>query len=243
MSYKAFRPYLKKFLAYYYNRSLEWNQEVCVYYKSDAVMYHCAIFDRERGQLDGVSPTIWQGETATSRNAWSYCTTNRFKTPQEIAGNLVEVIAKNGVFVLNIGPKADGTICDKEQHILKTLGEWTRKNEEGIWGTVPYKVVGEGKRRKNGSFNEKYRYGKADFRFTYKTGTIYAFALAPGGKTNFRIKSFAHSMDLFNFVIKKISVLGEDVAVSYQAKKNYMELTLSRPVKGNMPLCFKLEVD
>lgn len=243
VSYKAFRPYMKKFLAYYYNRSLEWGQEVCVYYKSDAAMYNCAIFDRERGQLDGVSPYIWQGETATSRNAWSYCTTNRFKTPQEIAGNLVEVIAKNGIFVLNIGPKADGTICETELHILKKLGEWTRKNEEAIWGTGPYKVVGEGKKRKNGSFSERYKYTAQDFRFTYKTGVIYAFALAPKNKTVFRIKRFAHSMDLFNYVIKRVSVLGEDVRVSFAPCKKYLELKLDRPVPGDMPICFKVEVD
>lgn len=105
-SYKAFRPYMKKFLAYYYNRSLEWGKEVCVYYKSDAVMYNCAIFDRERGQLENVSPYIWQGETSTAYNSWSYCTTNRFKTPETIACNLLDVISKNGCFVLNIGPKA-----------------------------------------------------------------------------------------------------------------------------------------
>lgn len=39
----AFRPYMKKFLAYYYNRSVEWDKEVCVQYKSDAIMYNVGI--------------------------------------------------------------------------------------------------------------------------------------------------------------------------------------------------------
>lgn len=40
---EAFRPYMKKFLAYYYNKSLEWGKEVCVQYKSDAIMYKTVI--------------------------------------------------------------------------------------------------------------------------------------------------------------------------------------------------------
>lgn len=79
VSYKAFRPYMKKFLAYYYNRSVEWGKQVCVYYKSDAAMYNCAIFDRERGQLENISPYIWQGETSTSYNSWSYCQQTNLK--------------------------------------------------------------------------------------------------------------------------------------------------------------------
>ena len=60
-------------------------------------MYNCAIFDRERGQLDNVSPYIWQGETSTAYNSWSYCTTNSFKTPEIIACNLLDVISQKTV--------------------------------------------------------------------------------------------------------------------------------------------------
>lgn len=243
VSYRAFRPYMKKFLAYYYNRSLEWGKEVCVYYKSDAAMYNCAVFDRERGQLETVSPYIWQGETSTAYNAWSYCTTNKFKTPQVIACNLLDVISKNGCFVLNIGPKADGTICDEELHILNEMGKWTTKNQEAIWGTQPYKVFGEGKKHKGGSFHEKQRYTAKDYRFTYKTGVVYAFALAPQGKKVFTIKSLADSMDLFHCVIKKISVLGEDKNLAFTLDKKALTIRLDTPFASSMPLCFKIEVD
>ena len=86
----AFRPYMKKFLAYYYNRSVEWDKDVCVQYKSDAIMYNVGIFDRERGQLAATSPYIWQSETSTAYNSWSYCTTNKFKTAGKIAGTFVD---------------------------------------------------------------------------------------------------------------------------------------------------------
>lgn len=243
VSYKAFRPYMKKFLAYYYNRSLEWGKEVCVYYKSDAIMYNCAIFDRERGQLENVSPYIWQGETSTAYNSWSYCTTNRFKTPEIIACNMLDVISKNGCFVLNIGPKADGSICDEEARILNELGRFTKINEEAIWGTQPYKVFGEGKKQKGGSFTEHFSYTAKDYRFTCKTNVVYAFALKPNGKSKFKIKTFGDTMDLFHCVIKKISVLGSDTDVSFKQNKKELTIKLSKKVNDTMPICFKIEVD
>lgn len=243
VSYKSFRPYMKKFLAYYYNRSLEWGKEVCVYYKSDAVMYNCAIFDRERGQLENVSPYIWQGETSTAYNSWSYCTTNHFKTPEIIARNMLDVISKNGCFVLNIGPKADGSICDEEMHILNELGRFTKTNAEAIWDTQPYKIFGEGKKQKGGSFNERLSYTSRDYRFTCKTGTVYAFALKPKGKAEFKIKTLADSMDMFHCVIKKISLLGSGAQVNFTQNKKYLTLKLNEKIKDTMPICFKIEVD
>ena len=243
VSYKSFRPYMKKFLAYYYNRSLEWGKEVCVYYKSDAAMYNCAIFDRERGQLDNISPYIWQGETSTAYNSWSYCTTNRFKTPHTIICNMLDVISKNGCFVLNIGPKADGSICDEEQNILNALGKWTKRNEEAIWGTQPYKVFGEGKKQKAGSFHERLSYTKKDYRFTCRTGVVYAFALKPKGKSEFKIKSLADSMDLFDCVIEKITVLGDSEPLKYNQNKKALTIFTNGKVSDELPICFKIEVD
>ena len=243
VSYKAFRPYMKKFLAYYYNRSLEWGREVCVYYKSDAVMYNCAIFDRERGQLENISPYIWQGETSTAYNSWSYCKTNRFKSAEIIACNMLDVVSKNGCFVLNIGPKADGSICREEQHILNELGRFTKTNAEAIWGTQPYKVFGEGKKQKGGSFNEKLSYTCKDYRFTFKNGIVYAFALKPKGKSEFKIQSLADSMDLFHCVIKNITLLGTNAEVVFRQNKKYLTLNLKNKVTDSMPVCFKIEVD
>lgn len=242
VSYKAFRTYMKKFLAYYYNRSLEWKKEVCVYYKSDAVMYNCAIFDRERGQLENISPYIWQGETSTAYNSWSYCTTNHFKTPETIACNMLDVISKNGCFVLNIGPKADGSICKEEQHILDEIGKFTKINKEAIWGTQPYKIYGEGKKQKGSSFNEHFSYTSKDFRFTCKAGFVYAFALKPKGKSKFVIKSLGDSTDLFHCVIKNISILGSDMKVNFSQNKKALTIETDI-ISQSMPICFKIEVD
>lgn len=144
--------------------------------------------------------------------------------------------------MLNIGPKADGSICDEEKHILSKLGKFTKANAEAIWGTQPYKVFGEGKKQKAGSFNERLSYTKSDYRFTCKTGVIYAFALKPNGKGEFKIKSLADSMDLFHCVIKNISILGSDEKVTYSQDKKCLKIKTNK-IHSTMPICFKIEVD
>lgn len=52
----AWKPYLKKFAAYYYNRAEKWGEEVTINYKFDAFMLRSAVFDIERGQLDSIHP-------------------------------------------------------------------------------------------------------------------------------------------------------------------------------------------
>ncbi len=74
-----FKPYIKKFLAYYYNRALEWKKEVGVFYKWGSIMPGCAIYDVERGQIDGIATELWQNDTAIAKNSWGYTENNSFK--------------------------------------------------------------------------------------------------------------------------------------------------------------------
>ncbi|WP_291870515.1 alpha-L-fucosidase, partial [Maribacter sp.] len=46
------------------------------------------------------------------------------------------VIGNGGNLLLDIGPKADGTIPDEQVHILEGLGKWTTKHKEAIYGTL-----------------------------------------------------------------------------------------------------------
>lgn len=57
----------EKFLAYYYNRGVEWDEEVCVFYKYSSIFDGCAIYDVERGQIDGVAKELWQNDTAIAK--------------------------------------------------------------------------------------------------------------------------------------------------------------------------------
>ena len=54
------------------------------------------------------------------------------KQQVKIAGTFVDVISKNGNFVLNLGPKADGTFCEEEMQILEKLSDWTAKTRSNM---------------------------------------------------------------------------------------------------------------
>lgn len=240
----TFKPYLKKFLAYYYNRGAEWGKEVAVFYKVGAVMPGCAIFDVERGQIDGISPTLWQNDTAIAKNSWGYTEGNQFKTPYEILTNLVDTVSKNGCFMLNVGPKADGKICEEEKQVLLKIGEWLQKNGEAIYGAEPYTVYGEGKKQKQGSFKENFRYGKQDYRFTYKTGAIYIFIMSDKPVKTHIVKSLrAANEGGIRYNIQKAEVLGHKNPVHYQQDEKSFRFHIEGEIDRSVPLCVKVHID
>lgn len=239
----AFRPYMKKFLAYYYNRSREWGMEVCVFYKWDGVMYHCAVLDIERGQLAAINPRPWQNDTAIAKNSWGYTQGNDFKTPYELICNLIDVVSKNGCLMLNVGPKADGTICPEEAAVLREIGKWLQINGEAIYDTSPYKIFGEGPSNCGGSFHEKFSFTKKDFRFTYKPDALYVFALMPNQKNIYRLKTLGSKDDALNYQILGVSLLGRNCNVSFTQTNDYLELHAATDERFEMPVCFKISID
>ncbi len=73
----------------------------------------------------------------TINDSWGYQQNDReFKTPEQVIKIFAECISKGGNLLLDIGPKADGTIPEENVKILKELGKWTSRNSEAIYGTV-----------------------------------------------------------------------------------------------------------
>ncbi|MDO8587148.1 MAG: alpha-L-fucosidase [Armatimonadota bacterium] len=67
---------------------------------------------------------------------WGYIANNpNFKTVPQLIQNLVTAAAGAGNYLLNCGPKSDGTIREEEQSRLKAIGEWMKKNGESIYGS------------------------------------------------------------------------------------------------------------
>jgi alpha-L-fucosidase len=175
------RENLTRFAAFYYNTSLKSGDHVGVInYKDLAMEEHSAVLDLERGQLPGIRSIPWQTDTSVGNNSWGYIRNDTFKTPQFIVHQLIDIVSKNGNLLLNIGPRADGTIPDEVQHILLDVGAWLKVNGEAIYGTRPWKMYGEGPTKvAGGSFHDTDTkpYSAEDFRFTEKGGTLYAIEL------------------------------------------------------------------
>jgi alpha-L-fucosidase len=72
----------------------------------------------------------------TMNDAWGYQPyDHNYKTPNMIVRTLVDVINMGGNLLLDIGPKADGTLPQEQIDILKNLGRWTSKYRDAIYGT------------------------------------------------------------------------------------------------------------
>jgi alpha-L-fucosidase len=183
----AFRPYLEKLAAYYYNRAASSKQGVVLTYKQHDFPENAAVLDIERGKLDSLRLLPWQTDTSLSIQSWGYVKDDQYRDARSLIDELVDVVSKNGNLLLNVGPKADGTIPEQAQHVLLQIGDWLRQNGEAIYGTRPWLVFGEGPTQDANSTakgKDIRNYTAEDIRFTTKGGTLYAIALGwpRGGK-------------------------------------------------------------
>ena len=87
--------------------------------------------------------------------SWSYVPHDRYKSAHTLIQMLVDVVAKGGNLLLNVGPGPDGTWDDAAYDRLGALGAWMKVNGNAIYSTRPIPPYVEGKlrltRSKNGS--------------------------------------------------------------------------------------------
>lgn len=82
-------------------------------------------------------PGPWE-TPLTLNDTWGYSTTDKnWKAPSEVIGRLVDVTAKGGNLLLNIGPDATGSIPPESDQIMQRVGSWLAANGESIRGTTP----------------------------------------------------------------------------------------------------------
>lgn len=249
IQHAAAKPYLRKLTAYYYNRAAEWGTPVVINYKHDAFPFGTAVPDVERGQFSDAQTFDWQADTSIALNSWCYTENNQFRRAGELLQVLVDVVSKNGRLLLNVGPKADGTICGTEQKVLREIGGWMDINKEAIRGSRPWKIWGEGEARtEDRKFSEGTDpgYTSRDFRFTAANGCIYATAMLCSDDGKYCVKSLRKSGDEnanlnFQGIIKRVRVLG--CAQEPVWKQTAEGLMIETDFRSDKPVVFRVEVE
>ncbi len=249
IQHESVKPYLRQFAAYYYNLAAKRGQEVAITYKHDAIPMGCAVPDVERGQFEKAMPFFWQSDTAMAKNSWCYTDGNEYKKAGDILRDLMDVVSKNGALMLNVGPKADGTIPKEDEALLLTIGDWLKTNGEAVYETQPWRVFGEGPTKvKEGQFTdgEDKGFTAEDIRFTQRGGSLYATLMKRPRDGHALIKTLHKGKEqpnhLFNGIIKAVSVLGDVEAPAFEHLEDGLHVHFAQR-ECDLPVVIKIALE
>ena len=171
-----------------------------------------------------------------------------YKSAKEIIQTLIDVVSKNGNLLLNIGPKGDGSIPERDQAILKEIGTWLEVNGPAIYDSYAWRQFGEGPTQPaSGPFSDgdTVTYTHQDFRFTAKGGSVYVYAMEPAMDQWLTVEALADEREnpasRFHGIIKSVSLLGYEKALKWEQTSQGLRIFLSE-VETNLPLVFKVEL-
>jgi alpha-L-fucosidase len=207
------------------------------------------VMDCERGAFADISPRPWQ--TCMCIGSWHYSRglyeKGGYKTAERIAKTFVDIVSKNGNLLLNIPVRGDGSIDEKERAFLAEFKAWLDVNGEGIFGSRPWKIYGEGevKTANSGSFSDNERLQESlsekDIRFTQKNGTIYTFVLGFPTSDTVTIKALGRKSAQMNGKrIKKVRLLGCDQKIVWRQGADALYITMPDIKSTGKTICFAI---
>ena len=88
---------------------------------------------------EGALQAPWQSAASMFDETWSYRSWqkrgDKHEKAMEKLRSLINVVSHGGNFLLNIGPRGDGSVVEFESDVLKEIGAWLKVNGEAIYGT------------------------------------------------------------------------------------------------------------
>jgi alpha-L-fucosidase len=233
-------PLKLRIAAYYYNRAAAWGKEVSISTKKAAyapsgtnLQTIGSIIDFEKigaRSPAGIRTGAWQVDHPIG-STWGYTSDMKVSGPASIIETLADTVAKNGTFLLNLSPRADGTIPPEQQDTLRELGRWLAINGEAIYGTHNWTTFGVGG-------------GRGDtgphIRFTVKGDSLYAIVIgawAPRGEVS--LSSLAATPKLEG-KISTVTLLGSTDAIAFTQDASGLHLQLPAIAPARFATVFKI---
>jgi len=241
--------YRMKFSAYYLNKARERNQEVVIVRKQNDLPLEMSVDDLEKSRKNKLDEKTWMTDETVSTGSWSYTTDLKIKSTADMIHVLVDIVSKNGVLLLNISPKADGSIPQDQQDVLKGMGKWLQNNGEAIYGTRSWYTYGEGPTKEpDGGFAQhreflKIKYSAKDIRYTTRVGSIYATILgnATAGQ-QILLSSFAKKQLPKPVTIDEVTFLGSSEKIKWSLTDDGLSITAPQQAMDNMATVIKINI-
>lgn len=209
-------------------------------FKDTKVSKEAFTYNLERGMFGEIQAQPWMWATDVSGN-WFYRKNliTKMSIPVLI-GNAVDAISKNGVVMMNVALRGDGTLPKEQATYIKAVGDWLKINGEGIYGTRPWKIFGEGPLKivtKRAGENLK-EFSAQDIRFTHKGNNLFAFVLAPPTE-NIKIESLKEG-GMLSHNIQSISMLGSTEPLTWKRDKDGLEIVLPKSLPDQPVIGFNM---
>jgi len=156
----------------------------------------------------GKSDNPWQAWVTIDQAQWAWNETPRLLTSDEIIIDFLKTIGDNGNYLINLGPRPDGTFHPDQMAIVKEFGRWVRKYAEAIYGT------------RGGPFTQEDRYTS-----TIKAKTVYVFV-------------YDHALEKIEIETGKLQIERvlnfEDNEVSFSMTNNSLVIEIPKREKENI---------
>ncbi|MBC7889651.1 MAG: alpha-L-fucosidase [Ferruginibacter sp.] len=102
-------------------------------------------FPDEKIKIISKSPNPWQAWVTVDKSQWSWKPDPALLTPKEIIIDLLKTIGDGGNYLINIGPRPDGTFEPVIVANMKVVGNWVKAHGDAIYGTLGGDFSEEGK--------------------------------------------------------------------------------------------------
>ncbi|NOR75792.1 MAG: alpha-L-fucosidase, partial [Draconibacterium sp.] len=110
--------YRQKFCAYYLNEAEKLGKEVVIVRKQNDLPLDVSVDDLEKSRKNELDEKSWMTDETVSTGSWCYTDNLRIKPAADVLHVLIDIVSKNGVLLLNISPKADGSIPEDQRNVL-----------------------------------------------------------------------------------------------------------------------------
>lgn len=159
----------------------------------------------------------------------------------ELLHQMIDVVSKNGNFMLNLGPRPDGTFDGPTVALLHEIGDWLAVNGEAVYGSRTFEIYGEGPTHQMGHVafaKDRIPYTAEDIRFTRKENALYVFLLGWPFAEKISVKG---KQGFLKEEIRKVTMLGNGGELGFVQDTAALTVTLPREKPCNTAWVLKLE--